>query len=208
MALEHNVAPVLIRDAPSAVEMAILVNDIHTGPVQGHTPPTRINTVYEPQIPWHPKITPYRLSNLLIPLFVGTAKAVASLRGSSTAPIALEWISGVVVFLLLFHAGCYESGESPPKVLAWAFQTDCMEYLWRFLQFFSIARPRYRSDEHLKPESIATSHHLFVSATFVFCGLTKAILTNANLSVWSVWIEWTVAGVITSVSVVIFKVPI
>ena len=58
---------------------------------------------YDPtlsRLPWHPKISPYRFIVFLIPLAIGTVKAILSQMGSVTTPITLEWISGVVVFLV------------------------------------------------------------------------------------------------------------
>jgi hypothetical protein len=58
---------------------------------------------YDPTLPrpsWHPKISPYRFIMFLIPLAIGTVKAVLSQKGSVTTPITLEWISGVVIFLV------------------------------------------------------------------------------------------------------------
>ena len=49
---------------------------------------------------WFPRITPYRLFNLLIPAIINTAKAVVTAQGAQTLPITLEWISGIVVFLV------------------------------------------------------------------------------------------------------------
>jgi ABC-type proline/glycine betaine transport system permease subunit len=53
-----------------------------------------------PRPRWHPKISPYRFISFLTPLVTGTVKAALSLKGSVTTPITLEWISGVVVFLV------------------------------------------------------------------------------------------------------------
>ena len=58
---------------------------------------------YDPTLPrpsWHPKISPYRFIMFSIPLAIGTVKAVLSQKGSATTPITLEWISGVVIFLV------------------------------------------------------------------------------------------------------------
>ena len=58
---------------------------------------------YDPTLPrprWHPKISPYRFIVFLIPLVIGTVKAVSAQKGSVTTPITLEWISGVAVFLV------------------------------------------------------------------------------------------------------------
>jgi len=49
---------------------------------------------------WHPKISPYRFISFLTPLVIGTVKAVLSLKGSVTTSITVEWISGLVVFLM------------------------------------------------------------------------------------------------------------
>ena len=57
---------------------------------------------YDPNLPrpsWHPKMSPYRVICFLSPLAIGTTKAVLSYRGNVTAPITLEWISGVVIYL-------------------------------------------------------------------------------------------------------------
>ena len=53
-----------------------------------------------PQLPWHPKISPYRFIVFSTPLAIGTVKAVLSQKGSVTTPITLEWIYGVVIFLV------------------------------------------------------------------------------------------------------------
>ena len=58
---------------------------------------------YDPTLPrlsWHPKISPYRFMVFSIPLTIGTVKAVLSLKGSITTPTTLEWISGVVIFVV------------------------------------------------------------------------------------------------------------
>ena len=57
----------------------------------------------DPTLPlprWHPKISPYRFAVFLTPLAIGTFKAVLSYKGSVTTPITLEWINGLVFFLL------------------------------------------------------------------------------------------------------------
>ena len=53
-----------------------------------------------PRLSWHPKISPYRFMVFLTPLAIGTVKAVLSLKGSVTTPTTLEWISGVVIFVV------------------------------------------------------------------------------------------------------------
>ena len=58
---------------------------------------------YDPTLPrlsWYPKISPYRFMVFLVPLVICTVKAVLSQKGSATTPITLEWIYGVVIFLV------------------------------------------------------------------------------------------------------------
>jgi hypothetical protein len=58
---------------------------------------------YDPTLPrpsWHPKISPYRFIVFSIPLAIGTVKAVLSYKGSKTTPTTLEWINGVVIYLV------------------------------------------------------------------------------------------------------------
>jgi hypothetical protein len=66
-------------------------SDLNHEPLYESTPP---------RLSWHPKISPYRFIVFSIPLAVGTAKAISSQKGNVTVPITLEWISGVVVFLV------------------------------------------------------------------------------------------------------------
>ena len=53
-----------------------------------------------PRPSWHPKVSPYRFIVFSTPLSIGTAKAVLSQKGSLTTPITLEWIYGVLIFLM------------------------------------------------------------------------------------------------------------
>jgi len=53
-----------------------------------------------PRLSWHPKISPYRFILFLTPIAIGTAKAVSAQKGSVVTPITLEWIYGVVIFLV------------------------------------------------------------------------------------------------------------
>jgi hypothetical protein len=65
--------------------------DLNDGPPYDSIPP---------RLSWHPKISPYRFLVFSIPLAIGTVKAVLGQKGSVTTPITLEWISGVVIFLV------------------------------------------------------------------------------------------------------------
>lgn len=76
---------------PEEIELVVLEN----GLIATSTPLPQ-----SPRLPWHPKITPYRLLTFLIPIVLGTIKAIATQKGSISEPITLEWISGVVIFLV------------------------------------------------------------------------------------------------------------
>jgi len=51
-------------------------------------------------ISWHPELTLYRLLLILSTLGLAAAKTATSVRNLTFASITLEWILGVVVFLL------------------------------------------------------------------------------------------------------------
>jgi len=58
---------------------------------------------YDPTLPrlsWLPKISPFRFMAFFIPLAICTVKAVLSQKGSDTTPTTLEWINGIVMFLV------------------------------------------------------------------------------------------------------------
>ncbi|KAF8956145.1 hypothetical protein BDZ97DRAFT_202382 [Flammula alnicola] len=161
----------------------------------------------EPPLPvsatlWFPKITPFRLINLVVPAVLGTSKAIASQRGGTALPITLEWISGIVVFLILTMTGTYESKSyhELPWYLSWLFRTDCMDTFWRLLEFFSIERPRYAFDECSEDHSghIVTSYRLLVTGAAAMFGVTKASLSYSGFSSGSNWVDWCYGVVATS----------
>jgi len=54
----------------------------------------------EPSLSWHPKLTLYRLLVIFSTVGLAAAKTATSLLNLTFASITLEWILGVVVFLL------------------------------------------------------------------------------------------------------------
>ena len=76
------------------------VHPEESGDLQSFFEVTGVNQGFPSQRRWHPKISLYRLIVFSIPLGIGTVKAVVSQKGSVTTPITLEWISGVIVFLM------------------------------------------------------------------------------------------------------------
>ncbi|TCD60487.1 hypothetical protein EIP91_010019 [Steccherinum ochraceum] len=74
-------------------------------------------------------LTGYRLSNMTVMVAFGTAKAVLAWKGQSALPTALDWISGVVFFVISYWAGLYETVH--PPVWPWFFHQDYSRSLAR-----------------------------------------------------------------------------
>ncbi|KAF5327260.1 hypothetical protein D9619_003933 [Psilocybe cf. subviscida] len=161
---------------------------------------------------WHPKLTPYRLLVLGTTISVGTAKAVAAHGGDQSASTTLEWVSGVVIFLILHSMSTYdESPKDPPPLLGWLFTIDCVDYIWRLLSLLRIPCPSYSSvpepmarlnvhgREHTRNVIPVTLHRLFVSFITAVFGLTKATMTYSGYSVGANWVDWTLGVVVTSI---------
>jgi hypothetical protein len=49
---------------------------------------------------WHPRLTGYRILTVVLTAGFGLSKAALSYCGQSTVPTTLDWLYGVVVFLL------------------------------------------------------------------------------------------------------------
>jgi len=52
---------------------------------------------------WHPKLTPFRLLTLGTTIALGTAKAVESYKQVTYVSVTLEWVLGVVAFLMYVY---------------------------------------------------------------------------------------------------------
>ncbi|KDQ57201.1 hypothetical protein JAAARDRAFT_157341 [Jaapia argillacea MUCL 33604] len=57
----------------------------------------------------HPRLTGYRFFVIVSTAGFGLSKAYLSYKGQSTAPNTLDWLYGVVVFLLIYWLGIYET---------------------------------------------------------------------------------------------------
>jgi len=79
----------------------------------------------------HPGLTGYRLLVILLTAIFGLSKAGLSYHGQSTAPTTLDWIYGVVVFILLYWLGIYE--KHTLHDLGWFFEEDYLSLRWRFM---------------------------------------------------------------------------
>jgi len=116
MSRAPNHTPTNSEDSP--VELAILGQNVpHRPHADDNSVPTQLRSRFAtvarqvqylnptPTSPrrmrWHPKITPYRLVVILLPITFATLKAVISQTGNKTVPITLEWVFGIVVFLML-----------------------------------------------------------------------------------------------------------
>ena len=78
----------------STIELADLAS-----PRPSSQPSSQIPSA-EPNISWHPKLTLYRLLVVVSTVGLAVAKTATSYLNLTFASITLEWILGVVVFLL------------------------------------------------------------------------------------------------------------
>jgi len=130
---------------------------------------------------WHPKITPYRLATIVITIVLGSLKALYAHNGQTGLSTTLEWIIGVVVFLMcvisyillepvfltsqmirIYILGLYEELQddeddttSLRSPLKWFFCYDCLDIIWGFLRLFSVKKPSYQS----KNRKIVVRHY-------------------------------------------------
>ncbi|KIM40796.1 hypothetical protein M413DRAFT_168201 [Hebeloma cylindrosporum] len=134
--------------------------------------------------PWHPKLTLYRLLVILSTVGVGVAKEVTSYLNLTYASITLEWILGVVLFLVLYILGIFELTYT--RRLAWFFEFDYLDYWWKFLyQFAGTHRPSYTSDENNTGDDFSdhppmTGYRLLITSTVFGVGITKSVLVYGN----------------------------
>ncbi|KAF4613965.1 hypothetical protein D9613_007972 [Agrocybe pediades] len=164
---------------------------------------------------WHPRLTPYRLCILTTTLGFGTAKAIATQKGSTVLPITLEWISGVVLFIAFFFTGKYDSqsntGTGAHTYWSWIFRMDCMEFVWSLFSRFGYRRPLYSSEEkELVPEKgegpPVTLYRLMVSFSALSFGIAKATLSYHGRSTSANWVDWALGAFFSSLYVNIFHV--
>ncbi|KIM40760.1 hypothetical protein M413DRAFT_28527 [Hebeloma cylindrosporum] len=144
---------------------------------------------------WHPKLTLYRLLVIFSTVGLGAAKAVTSYFNLTHTSITLEWILGVVVFLMLHILGTYEVSHT--RRIAWLFEVDYLDYLWNFLHKFArIHRPYYRTDEdnslHIRTSGrpLMTGYRLLLTSTVFIAGMSKSALVYGNLQTEATTVEW------------------
>jgi hypothetical protein len=67
------------------------------------------STPRSPTIRWHPKLTVYRALILSLTAGFGLAKAILTYRDQMNGSITVDWVFGVLVFLLYgVHISFYE----------------------------------------------------------------------------------------------------
>ncbi|KDR84522.1 hypothetical protein GALMADRAFT_133798 [Galerina marginata CBS 339.88] len=164
-------------------------SDLHTSPLT---------------LSWHPKITPYRLLTLTTTVGFGTWKTVSTQEGSTTTSTTIEWVTGTLLALLFFSVSSYDSREDAPWILQWLFKPDCMNFVWNILDWLSIPRPHYVSDEkYISPEDRSdhppiTMYRFLVSVVVASFGLSKAVIGFHGGSTAMTWADWGLGVPITT----------
>ncbi|KAF8967693.1 hypothetical protein BDZ97DRAFT_505399 [Flammula alnicola] len=83
---------------------------------------------------YHPKMTGYRILVIFLTAGFGLSKAKLSYQGKSTAPNTLDWMYGVVAFLILYWLGIYERHSMHNMRLM--FEVDYLAGLWKLIAVF------------------------------------------------------------------------
>ena len=87
-------APIDYAPSGSTIELIDFANTLLSSSPSPRISPTESN------LSWHPKLTVYRLLVILSTVGLAIAKSATSYLDLTSASITLEWILGVVVFLL------------------------------------------------------------------------------------------------------------
>ncbi|KAI0263269.1 hypothetical protein BC834DRAFT_971524 [Gloeopeniophorella convolvens] len=130
--------------SPSMVRILAAVEFVHTTPVPTIVEP-HIDATADPDVldahsvetppgPLGIKFTGYRLLNMTVLIAVGLAKFILSLKGQSTIPTALEWMSGSILAAILYWLGLYEAVQ-PPRWI-WFHHADYAPAIGHFPKYF------------------------------------------------------------------------
>ncbi|KAH6907467.1 hypothetical protein BKA70DRAFT_1189447 [Coprinopsis sp. MPI-PUGE-AT-0042] len=150
---------------------------------------------------WHPKVTVARLFVILSTLGLGTAKAVMSYEGDTVAPVTIEWITTIVIFLIVLYLSSREYKENATP--AWLFRYDTVGLVWNLARRLSLPPPVYSSDERpvemlMKPlHPPVTIYRLIVTMVVTGFGMLKAILSHMGQTTAPVTVEWLLGVVLT-----------
>ncbi|RXW22124.1 hypothetical protein EST38_g3748 [Candolleomyces aberdarensis] len=151
---------------------------------------------------WHPKVTVYRLTVVVVTFGLGTAKALLDRPGSAVS-VTIEWISGVVFLLLVFFLTDYESKESAKPY--WFFKADVMNGARAVFQHVGIRIPEYDTEERPR-ESLrlelkhppVTGYRVIVTAAAIFFGMAKAVFSYHGVETVPTAVEWIYGVAFTS----------
>lgn len=76
-----------------------------------------------------------------------------------------------------------------------------MDFVWYLAGKLSIRRPEYLSNElelEFDQRHLVTSYRILVSTVVLFLGSLKTTYTFSNLATDAIWMEWLVAGLVSS----------
>ncbi|PPR00144.1 hypothetical protein CVT24_008951 [Panaeolus cyanescens] len=157
-----------------------------TAPLSHLSKPT-LSPTRRVQPPWHPRLTVYRFLVILSTFALGVAKYVATRKDLENETIALEWVLGVGIFIVLYILGLFEDTKSPK--MRFLHQIDCLDLFWRyFLQrgrertrsYMTVERkPTWTPPDPLKPDYFfdypkLTGYRLLVTVVVAGVGMAKA----------------------------------
>ncbi|KIK02654.1 hypothetical protein K443DRAFT_511681 [Laccaria amethystina LaAM-08-1] len=149
-----------------------------------------------------PPITPYDISVLLTTIVVGIAKALTTADGATIASTTLEWVGGVLIFLVLYVIGWYKSHEPKARWMEWFFNTESHHFP------HNLRKPTLDSINGIneppalgtKDTPIVTGNRIFVTVSVVGFGMSKAIVTYHGLPTSANTLDWVFAIVISSLT--------
>ncbi|KAF9055706.1 hypothetical protein BJ165DRAFT_438407 [Panaeolus papilionaceus] len=155
---------------------------------------------------WHPKLTPYRALNLIVGIGVGSLKVLLVYKAVVHASIAVEWVRGTVIFVILYVLGMHEeNSKNNHRGRSWFFNYDCMILFWRLIKRFGVEPRVYSTEEDPDsdtalsgPQALVTNYRMLVSAIVVGFGMAKASLAYRNLNSDATVLDWIFGVVVTS----------
>ncbi|KAJ2933428.1 hypothetical protein H1R20_g3681, partial [Candolleomyces eurysporus] len=142
----------------------------------------------DPPTLWLPKFTVYRLAFNAVTVGLGTAKFMASIsksKSGSFIAITLEWVGGIVVFLIAYFLGQYYEAKDTAWPY-WFFRADAMNGVRKLFRSIGIKIPQYNTEQPnldflIKPKHPpVTGYRILVTTSAIAFGLTKAACSYAG----------------------------
>ncbi|RDB28720.1 hypothetical protein Hypma_014956 [Hypsizygus marmoreus] len=128
------------------------------------------------------ELTPYRLLIITSTAVFGFTKAALISKGNDAGSVTVEWISSIVIFLLLYILEIIDTSKRP--AMRWIFEKDCALYLWSAMGYPPVYPP-------------LTGYRLLVTIATGAFGLTKASLSYHGFSVAPNAIDWVFGTAVT-----------